>query len=209
MHIAILFSGRINKFDVHHANILKHIVQDHTCDFFVSTVATHDQIAAFCDLYRPVSVVNEPIEVDTTYEALRHPLANHHNLMCMYCHRWRVWNEFTHYAALTHTSYDWVISMRLDAFSLEPLPYARFQVPSVLYIPEDFDWGGVNDQFCIGTPDAMVTYMSVFPTIDRWLQVPNYGPEPILKWHLEAHDARVVRFPFQYRLINGKLYSEV
>jgi hypothetical protein len=109
--------------------------------------------------------------------------------------------------ALTHTSYDWVISMRLDAFSDAPLPYARFTRSSVLYIPEDNDWGGINDQFCVGTPDVMTTYLNVFPTIDRWLQIPNYGPETILSQHLTSQRASVERFAFPYRLMNGKMFG--
>jgi hypothetical protein len=207
MHLAILFSGRIDKFDVHHANIMERLVQDHTCDFFLSTVAPVDQVMAFCQLYRPVSVVNDPIEVDTTYESRRHPLTRFYNMMCMYCHRWRVFNELCHYMAVTQTHYDWVISVRLDALSDEPLPYDRFTRAAVLYIPEDNDWGGVNDQFCIGTLDAMASYMNVYPTIDRWLRTSDYGPETILRNHLEAEGAVVERFPFRYCLMNGKMFG--
>ena len=234
MKIAILFSGRLDRSDEHHNNLLRQIVQEHDTDVFVSTIADQEKLEQFCELYHPISIVNEPIQYNPSFESNRHPLCNYHNMMCMYCHRWRVFHEMDTYARLSHTHYDMVLSLRLDIYHDQQLDYAMFNVwseglgaarpsttndrgpftPGVvlhkfngIWIPEGNDWGGINDQMAVGDVEAMRIYMNVWTNIDPWISLPNFGPEIILGQHLAQHDVIVHRFQHAYRLINGKYYQ--
>ena len=62
MKIAILFSGRINRYQEHYENILTNIVQNNDADFFLShSPECEEDIEKFCTIYRPKTVNNDPI----------------------------------------------------------------------------------------------------------------------------------------------------
>jgi hypothetical protein len=215
MKIALLFSGRVDKFEEHYDNIRTSIIQDHDADVFLSTVTDEETMNRFRALYAPKGTINREVDYDPSYEHNRHPLANYHNMMCMYCHRMRVCDEMETYAASTNTVYAYVISIRLDAYFDEPLSYQVFLCGNEsacqpdnkdVYIPAGNDWGGTNDQFAIGSMEAMRVYMRVYDEMKQWISEPNFGPEIVLGKHLNQHGMNVYRFPFRYRLINGKYY---
>jgi hypothetical protein len=212
MKIAILFSGRMDRFDEHYTNIMENIVQGNDADFFLSTVCSNNELERFCLLYNPVSITNDDINYEEykEFEGNRYHLTNFHNMMCMHCHRMRVYEELVAYVKATNTQYDFIISMRLDAYSDSKLDYSLFRrdVANILYIPLGYDWGGVNDQMAIGGMEAMEVYMNVYKEMGKWLSVPAFGPETILQNHLASYTKIVIeRFPFKYRLINGKFYK--
>lgn len=212
MRIAVLFSGRIDRYEEHHTNIMNNIVQDHNVDFFISTICTTEDLENFCILYNPMGICNEPIDYQkySKYEGNRYHMTNFHNMMCMHTHRMRVFQEMERYKHATHTTYDLVISMRLDAYSDDVLNYTEIMEgisEKDIYIPLGYDWGGVNDQMAIGEFSSMKAYMNVYQDIERWLMVSNFGPETLLKNYLDTQDVHIKRFPFRYRLINGKFYK--
>ena len=92
-----------------------------------------------------------------------------------------------------------------------------------VFVPHGYDWGGLNDQFAMGSYYSMESYMSLYDDVQNVLDhvtIPDleihenrnmprayyYGPEPCLKKHLELQGVLVHRFHFRYRLINGKVF---
>ena len=210
MKVALLFSGRIDRFDEHYQNIWHQIVQNHDADVFLSTVADQEKIDRFCDLYHPKRIVHETIQYEPWFESthpLAHPLANYHHMMCMYCHRYRVFQAMEAYAQEECTHYDMVVSLRLDAYHDDAIDYKRLD-PAMegIWIPEGYDWGGINDQMAIGNTASMKVYMNVWENIQHWISQPNFGPEIVLGQHLAHTEVQVHRFKHSYRLINGKYY---
>ena len=216
MKIAILFSGRIDRFREHRPNLLSHVIQDHDADVFLShSPELPGDVDEFVRMYQPKKVVNEPITYGDFSQYHCHPQSNSHNMMCMWINRARVFRALKEYMAETNTWYDLVISTRLDLYSDEHLNYAVLSplTDSDVYIPQGHDWGGLNDQCAIGTFYAMETYMmlydTIYPILDdmREVGMPTYGPEPVLLMHLARQGIRAQRFPYAYRLINGKFYK--
>jgi hypothetical protein len=75
---------------------------------------------------------------------------------------------------------------------------------NVVFIPNNYDYLGINDQMAFGTPAAMFKYSRVFDTIDEYMTRGNLDkksrPEKILKVHLEAAGLVVQRFGLEYKL---------
>ena len=257
--IAILFSGRIDKYDQHYTNIMERIVQDHDADFFLShSPELSEDLEDFSRIYRPKAINNDPIHFPDVSEYKCHPdTSKPHNVLSMWVNRQRVFQEMRNYMINTDTWYDVVIHARIDAWYDEPLDYSAFLQDSRLdgrrpleqgtveddvreltksvrrasnelgdrdiYIPQGNDWGGMNDQFAVGSYYSMESYMTLFDDVHNVLDhvtIPDldihenrnmprayyYGPEPGLKKHLELQGVLVHRFPFRYRLINGKVF---
>ena len=213
MRIAIVFSGRIDKYREHYHNIMTNVVQNHEADFFLSHSPefAHEDLADFCQLYRPKTVNNGPIDYGDFSKYTCHPQSNSHNMMCMWFNRRRVYQDMCNYMKETGTTYDLVINTRLDTYNDDPLNYHLFECldDNTVLVPEGYDWGGLNDQMAIGRFPAMAKYLTLFDRIYEILDQlppPYYGPEPALKKNMEMQGVEVYRFPFRYRLINGKLW---
>jgi hypothetical protein len=231
MRIAILFSGRIEKYDQHYTNIMERIVQDSDVDFFLShSPELQEDLEDFTRIYQPKAINNDPIHFDDFSGYTCHPdTSKPHNVMSMLFNRRRVFQEMRNYMIKTDTWYDLVIHARIDAWYDEPLDYRGF-LPSesdkhTVFVPHGYDWGGLNDQFAVGSYYSMESYMTLFDDIYNVLDhvtIPDleihenrnmprayyYGPEPCLKKHLELQNVLVHRFTFRYRLINGKVYRK-
>ena len=212
MRIAIIFSGRIDKYRAHYMNIMSHVVQDNDADFFLSHSPefVHEDLDDFCHLYKPKTINNDPIYLDNFSNYKCHPESNSHNMMCMWYNRRRAYHDMIKYMKETGTTYDLVISTRLDTYNDEKMDYQLFQCldENTILVPEGCDWGGLNDQMAIGRFDAMAKYLTLYDHIYEILdQLPvYYGPEPALLKHMQMQNLEIIRFPFRYRLINGKLY---
>ena len=227
--IAILFSGRIDKYDQHYTNIMERIVQDHDADFFLShSPELSEDLEDFSRIYRPKAINNDPIHFPDVSEYKCHPdTSKPHNVLSMWVNRQRVFQEMRNYMINTDTWYDVVIHARIDAWYDESLNYSPFLQNGLgdrdIYIPQGNDWGGMNDQFAVGSYYSMESYMTLFDDVNNVLDhvtIPDldihenrnmprayyYGPEPGLKKHLELQGVLVHRFPFRYRLINGKVF---
>ena len=235
MRIAILFSGRIEKYDQHYTNIMERIVQDHDADFFLShSPELLEDLDDFARIYQPKAINNDPIEFSDFSGYKCHPdTSKPHNVLSMWINRRRVFQEMRNYMINTNTWYDAVIHARIDAWYDEPLNYGALD-PNVdglcpvlgnreVFVPHGYDWGGLNDQLAIGSYYSMESYMTLYDDVQNVLDhvtIPDldihdnrnmprayyYGPEPCLKKHLELQGVLVHRFPFRYRLINGKVF---
>jgi len=214
MKIAVLFSGRINRYQEHYENILTNIVQNNDADFFLShSPECKEDIEKFCTIYRPKTVNNDPIHYGDLSDYTCHPQSNSHNVMCMWVNRQRVFQDMREYMIKNNVWYDLVISTRLDTWCYEALNLSKYDnlSDSEIYVPNGCDWGGLNDQLAIGNYYAMEKYMLLYsnirPILDILMnRIGYYGPEPILKVNTEMNELTVHRFPLYYKLINGKMY---
>ena len=231
MRIAILFSGRIEKYDQHYTNIMERIIQDHDADFFLShSPELNEDLDDFARIYQPKSINNDPIHFADFSGYKCHPdTSKPHNVLSMWINRQRVFQEMRNYMINTNTWYDVVIHARIDTWYDEPLNYGALLnkdntiQDQEVFVPHGYDWGGLNDQFAVGSYYSMESYMSLYDDVQNVLDhvtIPDleihenrnmprayyYGPEPCLKKHLELQGVLVHRFTFRYRLINGKVF---
>jgi FkbM family methyltransferase len=110
-------------------------------------------------------------------------------------------NEFKRkYEISNGMVFDKVIRMRFDSDILEDLDLSTLD-GDCLYIPDEYDWGGLNDQFAVGSSHAMDTYSETFNALIQ-LRDAHYHPETILKNHIEGSGVEVRRFRFPVTINN-------
>lgn len=75
---------------------------------------------------------------------------------------------------------------------------------NVVFIPDDFDYTGINDQMAFGTPAAMIKYSRVFDNIDEYMSRGDLTvgdrPERVLDVHINIAGLKVERFDLEYAL---------
>lgn len=221
MKIALLFSGRINKYDEHYQNIIDNIVQNNDIDFFLShsPELKNENLDGFKELYKPIEIINEEMDFSTDYSNLKlHELTNMNHFMSMWCNRKRVFDALIKHCIATNTMYDLVFSVRLDAYNEEPLLFKEIieeykiienknNIEKTVFVPNGWDWGGLNDQMAFGDFYSMEIYMSLYDTIwELMKEQPRFGPETILLGHLIKNDVSIHRFDYKYKLKNGKMF---
>lgn len=104
--------------------------------------------------------------------------------------------------------YDIILYSRTDILCTQDIDLTdAVQHPNsdnVVFIPNNYDYLGINDQMAFGTPTAMFKYSRVFDTIDEYMTRGNLykqsRPEKILQVHLEASRIVAQRFGLEYKL---------
>jgi hypothetical protein len=110
-------------------------------------------------------------------------------------------NLIAPYQEKYNTQFDCILFFRADIDSGEVINITMPQENSV-YIPEEFDWGGINYQVAYGNYSAMKKYSELVNNLQNLCgeQRIAYHSESLLKKHLENENLNIVRFPFNYVL---------
>jgi hypothetical protein len=223
MKIAILISGRIHKYKEHYENIKQMIIQHHEVDFFLShSPELNENIEEFIEIYQPKCINNDELLFSKDYSKIQlHPLTNIHNFMSMVYNRNRVFHLMEKYVFENNIPmYDLILSFRIECLSLHMLDFETILQTNAkdnetnddinindntVFVPNGYDWGGLNDQLAFGNYKTMKIYMNLYNDIWTLMkEQPNFGPETILLGHLIKNNVNISRFPFSYHLLNGK-----
>lgn len=209
--LAVLFYGRIKKFDVHYQNIMEKIVKDNNVDFFLShSPELNENLEEFIKLYKPKKIINDEIIYDCSLLNLKriyyYTDAQIHSMFCHFINKKRVFNLLTDYINETKTNYDYIIIYRVDLFSDSCLNYQEFNEidNNILYIPSGNDYeNGLNDQIAIGNFEVIKTYCNIY---DNVLNIVNkyyiyLHPETLFKYHLLDTYVNVNRFNLSYSIM--------
>lgn len=123
----------------------------------------------------------------------------------MYTHNKKAFQIMKDYENKNHISFDIVIKYRGDIISKNPMPLPLLEENTV-YIPNDHDWGGVNDQIAIGTKESMEIYCNCIDNIPNlcYSGKSDYHPETLLLNHLKESKLNISRFDFEYSLYRSK-----
>lgn len=171
MKIAVLFSGRIEKYKEHYKYFLENICKDNEVDFYLSTatdIVNFDELIKFNDLYKPIKISYEHIK-PIADEFIKNNNINPrvYNTYCMHYNR----NKVFQLLESTNINYDIFITTRLDYLINDEINYNELNNDDI-YIPEGADWAGLNDQFAITKKlSVMKIYMSVIDNIKEFINL--------------------------------------
>lgn len=137
---------------------------------------------------------------------------NFNGLWSMYTHNKKAFQMMKDYENKNDLSFDIVIKYRGDIISKNPMPLPcstlarNLLEENTVYIPNDHDWGGVNDQIAIGTKESMEIYCNCIDNIPNlcYSGKSDYHPETLLLNHLKESKLNVSRFDFEYSLYRNK-----
>lgn len=122
----------------------------------------------------------------------------------------------------TENGYDLIAWFRPDLYFVNPLPFERPKSNEVFVSPHDA-WGGINDRYCFGHPEAMMRRMRVFDYfVERWPGFVEartsenpawvWNPERVLRTYLSELKVTVrhsVGIALRARQLDGKSYVVV
>ncbi len=102
------------------------------------------------------------------------------------------------------STYTAIIYLRPDLRILNPL---NFQILSekTLAIPSFHSYGGHNDRFAYGTPQAMIIYGERWKGIEQFFvkHRRNIHAETFLRLHLQDHSVQVIPLSIRFQRIRG------
>ena len=182
MRIALLFFGRINRYDDHYTNIMESIGHEHSIDVFFSCDSEPEAKMLKCvELYKPIAYTNKKIQYTCNLLKYpgRRPETNIHNMICHFINKGRVFALLEEYSIQHAITYDIVMSVRVDTVFLHKIIFEHID-PNTIYIPVGEDWvhPGINDQMAYGGFEAMKKYMSIFTNIIEILEKRQSIPHP-------------------------------
>jgi hypothetical protein len=212
LHLAILFFGRVYNYDKSYQSILDSFVGENNADFFLShspLLQENKELEEFEKLYKPKKIINDPINIDIPglpQNQIRIP-----NKVSMFTNKKRAFDAMMEYAKETNTTYDYIISARVDCYYETVLEYEQIvkdskltpeELEKTVFLPIKFNYLGVNDQVAFGRFRPMQIYSSLIDDIVSIFKLnPDSDPERNMRFHLETQKIHVVYFDLEYYIV--------
>ena len=204
MRIAVLVYGRLQFCDTQYMNILEQIGKVHEIDFFMSSDnSPKDQLDSFLELYKPIHYTNDPIQHDLNLDHYpgKREETNLDHMIRHFINKYRVFSLLEQYPV----SYDVVISLRIDLEIQSPFLLDNIE-ENTIYIPQGYDWNGINDQIAYGKKEVMKKYHMIVKNIttllDNQWSIPH--PESLTYANIEHQSILIKRVLLEYYIVRNK-----
>lgn len=190
MKIAACISGQIRSWNQVKDNIIQNIFKDNTDVFFV------------CDEDLSISNIDNEItkELQSFYDesilgyfnSNKSPETSVESCVNMFYKIFRC-NELKKQHENKHNfKYDIVVRLRPDTNFNKPVIFSEDK--DKIFIPHEFNWGGVCDQFAYGPSDLMDKFCDLFPNIIKHVEEgQQFHPERLLQYHCDKLGLNIVR----------------
>ena len=202
MRIAVLIYGRLNKCVEHYNNIMNSIGADNDIHFFLSSDnSPQSQLDDFINIYKHVKYINDKIvhNCDVTKYPGIFVETNIPNMICHFINKSRVFSLLETYVQEENIYYDVVMSLRVDLVFNGKFIFNTIE-DNTLYIPNDYDWLGINDQVAYGNIEAMKKYANLFNNmmdlLERRISVPH--PESLNLANINFYKLNTIRVELPY-----------
>ncbi|AGE59679.1 hypothetical protein ATCVTN60342_193R [Acanthocystis turfacea Chlorella virus TN603.4.2] len=99
--------------------------------------------------------------------------------------------------------YDVILYARADMMTTDDIDLSVAKdLDNVVFIPNGFDYSGINDQLAFGSPLSMFKYSRLYDLIPEYVTSGKYtfNAETTLRNHIECVGLEVRRFDLQYYL---------
>jgi hypothetical protein len=169
MKIALLFAGRIKAWEHCYPNFKKNIL-DPNSEHIIHSFLCHNAENPLPDIDKFIELYNvkkyENIFIDIEELAKQIPLNKSINGKHLSFKMYYAWHRAFQLMIETGETYDIVIYLRADAVFSQPLILSTFKCEeNTLYVPSLEDWGGLNDQFAMGSSATMMHYTNIYNNI--------------------------------------------
>lgn len=102
----------------------------------------------------------------------------------------------------SNVQFDVVIKYRTEIHSGTPFEIKYPLQPNTVYVPEGFDYGGLNDQMAYGDAESMHVYSELYNSLKDYNDAKVYiHPETLLKYHMQSRNINVIRFRYPYHFV--------
>lgn len=214
MRIALLFAGRIKTFEHCYETFKKYIsepLKEHDIDSFLShnVINKSDDIETFSKLYNVKSYEETDMNDTSYYEKHVKLHSSKGSSYISFTMHYNIHNSFSimeKYSIANNIKYDLVIYMRADQHFESPLLLPSTIEDNTVYIPDIYDYTGLNDQFAYGNFEAMKKYCSLYLNIEKYYKELHVGfhTETYVELNVQQQKLNLVRFNLQYLLHSGR-----
>ena len=204
MKIAVILSGRINKWSDCIDVLKKNFMNIYDTDVFLS-LDLESETQDIRDFKAQFNVVNSYYEKYTKYLKdipFKSEETSERKSLSMFYHNFKAMEMILEHIKTTNTIYDVVVKFRADILS-EDLFLIQFNVmPNTYYFPHGWCYRGINDQIAYGDIQSMTYYCSLYHYIIKYVYVDKqiFNPEFLLMYHINLVNANIIRFPYKYKL---------
>ena len=215
-NLAVMFVGRIKGYK-EIEDQLQYIKDTYNATFFVSLnkQTSSPYITSFCNKYSigPDQIILKQSKspewirsFDVAYEVkggkesetVNHMYSSMHNLHTAF-------DLILPFQEKHNIKFDCILYYRADINAETPIQI-NMPLTNTIYIPEGYDWHGVNNQVSYGDYDSMSKYVMLDNNLQKLCggRKVIFHPETLLKRHLEDENMQIVRFPFKYKLLASR-----
>jgi hypothetical protein len=196
--VAILFYGRINKFEKKYLINALDPKYNNIDIFYSCDNEPINLINEFMQLYNPISINNNEIIYDIDTFNKKYPNkrkeTDPYKMIRHFINLKRVFKLLKDHIEATQKTYDIVITTRLDLY-IDKVDYL-IPIKNTIYIPSDNDFSGINDRFAIGDVETMSKYISIFDNISYLLdnKLSIVHPETLMLANLNYNNVNICRY---------------
>ena len=215
--IAVLLTGRlytkksckdnIDK-EIYNKNINTIKLLGNNVNIFCSlnkSIENSEYTRKFCEDF---NITDEQINIEDTqepselYKYPKAPASNYHRAYSMFYHNKRAFELLEKYETKYNIKFRVIIKFRGDLISNSVISLNNILDKSSVYIPNGFDYGGINDQIAFGNFEAMKIYCNCVDEIINYCKNRiKFHPETLLKHHLDKNNIKINRFNYSYNII--------
>lgn len=208
-NVAIFFSGRLSQHFVAKEN-LKKTFNKYNPIIFCSLNEGADTKEFIENFIQEFDVKKECINIekcimpDEMYKSIRSFCNNYNNVYSMFYNNKKNYEMIKNYENKHNMKFDVILKYRTEITSNsgnDVIDIVENLEKNTVYIPDIYDWNGINDQVAYGDNESMKKYCEC---IDNILNLCNngvkYHPETLLYHHLNSIGLSVRRINFSYIL---------
>lgn len=194
---------------------LMHWIQENEVDTFACTSSISTIDAEFIEKYRVKKFYQHKLDLarllppgtSEEYIVPRKKIETHlyNSASMFYCHKKNT-ELLKEYESEQGFLYTFIAYIRTDGdFQYQPLPYPNKFEDNTVYIPEGYDYDGINDQMAFGKRESMISYCTVYDRILEYLERGViYNPEILVLANLRFQNINIVRFSYPYQLRSNR-----
>lgn len=205
MKIAILIYGRLDECSLSYQNTMNALSNYDSVDFFCSSDNSDEScLYEFINKYKPIDYINDKITTDEYkyfYDFPNNPATNIDFMIRHFINKNRVYNLFLKHIEANNKQYDIIMYLRADLKFYEKF---NFENPkdNNIYIPLEWDWGGINDQIAYGNQNVMKIYSNLIFNCIILLsnKLAIVHPETLTLANLIYNGLTINRFKLQYHV---------
>ena len=209
MKIALLLSGQVREIEKSFPAIKKCIITPTDCDIF-ARVCKDEHTESLYPFLTEKDCVGWEVEEDFLIDSVRFPFtgSDKNNRMQRYYQQLYGIYKVNEQRKKHDVLYDLVIRCRLDLKPVTCLSSLWALGKNTLYTPICNSYGGLNDQFAIGSPEVIDVYANRFNIIKNTKTIDNNSEQQLYRI-IREHNIDIKLVSFNYDLVGRDVGSKV
>ena len=208
MKIAVIFSGRIKSYE-QQLEYLMNLQNKFNLDFYCSINQENIDLyhQNFLNLFKVKEYNFEKSEYNEEWNKYNSKYCvNKKNTVSRFYNDYKCFKLIEQYQYENNFKYDIILKFRADIVSTNEFNFIENIEKNTIYIPNEYDHCGLNDQIAYGNFDTMKIYCDIYNQIENLCKEGvDFHPESLVLNQILKNNIRIIRFNYYYHLNNNRL----